>query len=188
MAKNMIKTKICFFDSFLAYCYPFSKRRVFMSVYDFQVETIDGKETSLADYRGNVLLIVNTASKCGFTPQFKGLQQLYDTFKGQGFYVLGFPCNQFNNQDPGSEEEIAEFCQLNYGVTFPMFRKIDVKGEQAHPLFQYLTEEVKGMFTKQIKWNFTKFLINKQGEVINRYAPQTKPEQIKKDIEATLKK
>lgn len=157
-----------------------------MSIYDFDVKTIDGKEKSLANYKGNVLLIVNTASKCGFTPQLEGLQQLYDAYKNEGFYVLGFPCNQFKNQDPGSEEEIATFCQLNYGVTFPMFAKVDVKGEHAHPLFKYLTDEAKGMFTKQIKWNFTKFLINKQGVVVNRYAPQTKPEHIKKDIEAAL--
>lgn len=158
-----------------------------MSVYNFQVTTINGNEKSLADYKGKVLLIVNTASKCGFTPQFNGLQQLYDTYKDKGFYVLGFPCNQFNNQDPGSDEEITQFCQINYGVTFPMFSKVKVKGENTHPLFKYLTEQAKGMFTKHIKWNFTKFLVNKQGGVINRYAPQTKPEQIKKDIEAVLK-
>ncbi|MGX4668265.1 glutathione peroxidase [Cerasibacillus sp. JNUCC 74] len=158
-----------------------------MSVYDFQVTSIDGNKKSLADYKGKVLLIVNTASKCGFTPQFKGLQQLYDTYKDKGFYVLGFPCNQFNNQNPGSDKEITQFCQINYDVTFPMFSKVEVKGENAHPLFKYLTEQAKGMFTKHIKWNFTKFLVNKQGRVINRYAPQTKPEQIKKDIEAVLK-
>ncbi|WP_077319466.1 glutathione peroxidase [Virgibacillus proomii] len=158
-----------------------------MSVYDFQVTSIDGNKKSLADYKGKVLLIVNTASKCGFTPQFKGLQQLYDTYKDKGLYVLGFPCNQFNNQDPGSDKEITQFCQINYDVTFPMFSKVEVKGENAHPLFKYLTEQAKGMFTKHIKWNFTKFLVNKQGRVINRYAPQTKPEQIKKDIEAVLK-
>lgn len=158
-----------------------------MSVYEFQVTTIDGNEKSLADYKDKVLLIVNTASNCGFTPQFKGLQQLYDTYKDKGFYVLGFPCNQFNNQDPGSDEDITQFCQINYNVTFPMFSKVEVNGENAHPLFKYLTEQAKGMFTKHIKWNFTKFLVNKQGGVINRYAPQTKPEQIKKDIEAVLK-
>ncbi|MFU0790319.1 MAG: glutathione peroxidase [Virgibacillus proomii] len=158
-----------------------------MSVYDFQVTSIDGNKKSLADYKGKILLIVNTASKCGFTPQFKGLQQLYDTYKDKGLYVLGFPCNQFNNQDPGSDKEITQFCQINYDVTFPMFSKVEVKGENAHPLFKYLTEQAKGMFTKHIKWNFTKFLVNKQGRVINRYAPQTKPEQIKKDIEAVLK-
>lgn len=158
-----------------------------MSVYNFQVTTINGNEKSLADYKGKVLLIVNTASKCGFTPQFNGLQQLYDTYKDKGFYVLGFPCNQFNNQDPGSDEEITQFCQINYGVTFPMFSKVKVKGENTHPLFKYLTEQAKGMFTKHVKWNFTKFLVNKQGGVINRYTPQTKPEQIKKDIEAVLK-
>ncbi|GAA0442191.1 MAG: glutathione peroxidase [Bacillota bacterium] len=157
-----------------------------MSVYEFQAKMIGGKEKSLSDYRGEVLLIVNTASKCGFTPQLEGLQNVYNAYKDQGFQVLGFPCNQFNNQDPGTEGEISEFCQINYGVTFPMFSKVDVKGENAHPLFNYLTEEAKGFLTKQIKWNFTKFLVNKQGEVINRYAPQTKPEQIKTDIEVAL--
>ncbi|CDQ40982.1 MULTISPECIES: glutathione peroxidase [Virgibacillus] len=158
-----------------------------MNVYDFQTTLIDGKEKSLADYQGDVLLIVNTASKCGFTPQLEDLQNLYNSYKEQGFNVLGFPCNQFNNQDPGSDDEISDFCQLNYGVTFPMFSKVDVKGENIHPLFKHLTEEAKGMLTKQIKWNFTKFLINKQGEVIARYAPQTKPNQLAKDIEAALK-
>lgn len=157
-----------------------------MSVYEFQAKMIDGKEKSLSDYRGEVLLIVNTASKCGFTPQLEGLQNVYNAYKDQGFQVLGFPCNQFNNQDPGTEGEISEFCQINYGVTFPMFSKVDVKGENTHPLFNYLIEEAKGFLTKQIKWNFTKFLVNKQGEVINRYAPQTKPEQIKTDIEVAL--
>ncbi|RIU88590.1 glutathione peroxidase [Oceanobacillus picturae] len=158
-----------------------------MSVYEFKAETINGKEISLSEYEGKVLLIVNTASKCGFTSQLEGLQKLYDTYNQQGLEILGFPCNQFNSQDPGSNEEIAEFCQLNYGVTFPMFSKVDVKGKNAHPLFNYLTEEAKGLLTKQIKWNFTKFLVGKDGQVIDRFAPQTKPEELEKAIQDALK-
>jgi glutathione peroxidase len=158
-----------------------------MSVYEFKAETINGKEISLSEYEGKVLLIVNTASKCGFTSQLEGLQKLYDTYNQQGLEILGFPCNQFNSQDPGSNEEIAEFCQLNYGVTFPMFSKVDVKGKNAHPLFSYLTEEAKGLLTKQIKWNFTKFLVGKDGQVIDRFAPQTKPEELEKAIQDALK-
>ncbi|PAV30629.1 glutathione peroxidase [Virgibacillus profundi] len=157
-----------------------------MSVYDFSAKTMLGDEKSLAEHKGKVLLIVNTASECGFTPQFEGLQKFFETYKDQEFEVLGFPCNQFNHQDPGTDAEISHFCQNNYGVTFQMYRKIDVKGENAHPLFVYLTSEAKGMLTDQIKWNFTKFLINRDGEVINRYAPQTKPESIEKDIEKAL--
>ncbi|RDW17138.1 glutathione peroxidase [Oceanobacillus arenosus] len=157
-----------------------------MSVYDYSVKTMNGKEKSLADYNGKVLLIVNTASECGFTPQFEGLQSLYEKYKGQDFVVLGFPCNQFGNQDPGTNEDIASFCQANYGVSFPIFSKIDVKGENADPLFTYLTQEAKGLITEQIKWNFTKFLINKDGKVVDRFAPQTKPESIEKDIECLL--
>lgn len=147
---------------------------------------MSGEEKPLSDYKGKVLLIVNTASECGFTPQLDGLQKLYDANKEKGFEVLGFPCNQFNNQDPGSNDEIANFCERNYGVTFQMFSKVDVKGENCHPLFIYLTQQAKGMLTKQIKWNFTKFLVNKQGEVIDRYAPQTKPESLAKDIEDAI--
>ncbi|SFB04872.1 glutathione peroxidase [Lentibacillus halodurans] len=158
-----------------------------MSVYDFSAKTIDGEEKLLADYEENVLLIVNTASECGFTPQFEGLQKLYDTYKDEGFMILGFPCNQFNSQDPGSDEDISIFCHKNYGVTFPMFSKIDVKGDHAHPLFVYLTQQAKGVMTRQIKWNFTKFLVNRHGDVVKRYAPQTKPESIQQDIENALK-
>lgn len=157
-----------------------------MTVYSFTVKTMDGTEKSLADYKGKVLLIVNTASRCGFTPQFQGLQELYDTYKDKGFEILGFPCNQFGNQDPDSNEEILNFCQTNYGVTFPMFQKIDVNGENAHPLFQYLKKATKGMLTENIKWNFTKFLVNKEGEAVERFAPQTKPESIAKHIEKLL--
>ncbi|MGP4107542.1 glutathione peroxidase [Virgibacillus sp. L01] len=157
-----------------------------MSIYDFSARMMSDEDKPLADYKGKVLLIVNTASECGFTPQLDGLQKLYDANKENGFEVLGFPCNQFNNQDPGSNDEIANFCERNYGVTFQMFSKVDVKGENCHPLFVYLTQQAKGMLTKQIKWNFTKFLVNKQGEVIDRYAPQTKPESLAKDIENAI--
>lgn len=158
------------------------------TIYDFSADTMSGSRQSLADYQGKVLLIVNTASKCGFTPQFDGLEKLYQQYESQGLVVLGFPCNQFASQDPGSNEEIQQFCQLNYGVSFPMFAKIDVKGKDAHPLFQYLTKEAKGILgSEAIKWNFTKFLIGKDGQVIDRYAPTTKPESIAQDIERALK-
>lgn len=157
-----------------------------MSIYDFKATTIQGEEKSLADYKGKPVLIVNTASECGFTPQFEGLQKLYDEYKDQGLEILGFPCNQFGKQDPGEDEDIEEFCQINYGVTFQMFSKIDVNGENAHPLFAYLTDEAKGILTKQIKWNFTKFLVDKEGQVVKRFAPQTKPEDIKKELEEVL--
>ncbi|MGX1983012.1 glutathione peroxidase [Thermolongibacillus altinsuensis] len=158
-----------------------------MSIYDFTVKTIRGEEKSMADYKGKVLLIVNTASKCGFTPQYKELQELYDEYKDKGFEVLGFPCNQFGQQEPGTESEIESFCQVNYGVTFPMFAKVDVNGEHAHPLFVYLTEKALGIFgTKIIKWNFTKFLVDKNGNVVGRFAPQTKPSDLKGEIEKLL--
>jgi glutathione peroxidase len=158
------------------------------NVYDFSAEKLEGGEQSLADYRGKVLLIVNTASKCGFTPQFDGLEQIYEQYKDQGFVVLGFPCNQFASQDPASNSEIGEFCQRNYGVTFPMFAKIDVNGGDAHPLYKYLSKQAKGILgTEAIKWNFTKFLIGRDGEVIDRFATATKPKDLKKDIEKALK-
>jgi glutathione peroxidase len=158
-----------------------------MNIYDITVKTIRGEEKSMADYKGKVLLIVNTASKCGFTPQYKELQELYDEYKDKGFEVLGFPCNQFGQQEPGTESEIESFCQLNYGVTFPMFAKVDVNGEDAHPLFVYLTEKAPGIFgTKMIKWNFTKFLVDKNGNVVERFAPQTKPSDLKGEIEKLL--
>lgn len=158
-----------------------------MSIYQFSATNINGQEVSLADYKDKVVLIVNTASKCGFTPQFEGLETLYKDLSDQGLVILGFPCNQFGSQDPGSDGEIEEFCQLNYGVSFPMFSKIDVNGSQAHPLYDYLKSEAKGLLgSKNIKWNFTKFLINKQGEVVKRYAPTDKPKAIKRDIEGLL--
>lgn len=158
-----------------------------MSVYDYSVKTMKGEEKSLADYKGKVLLIVNTASECGFTPQFKGLQELYEEIGNEAFEILGFPCNQFGGQDPGTDEEIADFCSANYGVSFPMFSKVDVKGDQAHPLFKHLTSEQKGLLTEDIKWNFTKFLIDKDGKVVDRFSPQKEPAKLKKDIEELMK-
>ncbi|WP_322923141.1 glutathione peroxidase [Paenibacillus campi] len=158
-----------------------------MNVHDFKATNIRGEEVSLDQYNGKTLLIVNTASKCGLTPQFSGLQELYDKFKAQNFEILGFPSNQFANQDPGSNEEISEFCQLNYGVSFPMFEKINVNGSQAHPLFKYLAEQAPGILgSKAIKWNFTKFLISPDGTPIKRYSPQTTPDKIEDDIRKQL--
>lgn len=158
-----------------------------MNIYDFEVKTMDGDLLSLSNYKEKVLLIVNTASKCGFTPQFKELQELYQTYKDKGFSVLGFPSNQFLNQDPGTNEEIMSFCEINFGVTFPMFAKIDVNGKTADPLYQYLTKESPGTLgVKAIKWNFTKFLIDQDGKVIGRYAPNTKPSELKEEIEKLL--
>ncbi|GAA0493854.1 glutathione peroxidase [Salinibacillus aidingensis] len=158
------------------------------NVYDFTANLSNGEEVSLDKYKGHVLLIVNTASKCGFTPQFEGLQSLYERFKDKKFTVLGFPCAQFANQEFAEQEDIMEFCQMNYGVDFPIFQRIDVKGDQAHPLFQFLTSAKRGFLTENIKWNFTKFLINRDGEVVKRYAPSTKPEKIAEDIEVELQK
>lgn len=158
-----------------------------MNIYQYSAQRIDGKEQVLADYQGQVLLIVNTASQCGFTPQFAGLEELYQRYQAQGFSVLGFPCNQFGGQDPDSNANIQQFCQVNYGVSFPMFAKIEVNGEQAHPLFQYLKSHATGLLgSEMIKWNFTKFLIAKDGTVFKRYAPTTKPEDISNDIEQLL--
>ena len=153
---------------------------------DFTATAIDGQEVDLSSYDGKVVLVVNTASKCGLTPQFEGLQQLHDQYGEQGFTVLGFPCDQFANQEPGTEDEIAEFCQRNYGVSFPMFSKIDVNGDNAHPLFKWLRQEKGGLLGDKIKWNFSKFLISKDGEVIDRYAPTTQPEKLSGDIEKAL--
>ncbi len=157
------------------------------TVHDFTCTRLNGKEEDLSVYKGKVLLIVNTASKCGFTPQFEGLETLYKDLKDRGLVILGFPCNQFGSQDPGSNEEIGEFCQINYGVSFPMFAKIDVNGEGAAPLYKHLKATKKGVLgTEGIKWNFTKFLVNKDGEVVKRFAPTDKPEAIRKHIEALL--
>lgn len=157
------------------------------TVYDFSAPDISGNEVSLDQYRGKVLLVVNTASKCGFTPQLKGLQSLYDRYHGKGFEILGFPCNQFGKQEPGDEGQISEFCELNYGVAFPMFSKIEVNGDDAHPLYRFLKHEAPGvMGTKGIKWNFTKFLVNRDGKVVGRYAPKDKPSDIARDVEKLL--
>ena len=157
------------------------------TIYEIPVQTACGEIKTLGEYRGQVMLIVNTASKCGFTPQYKGLEALYRTYVSQGFVVLGFPCNQFGSQEPGDITEIQNFCSLNYDVTFPLFAKIDVNGSDASPLFQYLKSAAKGLLgSEAIKWNFTKFLVDRQGTVLGRYAPTTTPESLEKDIEAAL--
>ena len=157
------------------------------SVYDFTMPRLNGAEQPLADYRGKVLLIVNTASFCGFTPQFEGLEALYRDLHDNGLEILGFPCNQFGKQDPKSDEEIGEFCQLNYGVSFPMFSKIEVNGDGAAPLYRFLKSEKSGVLgTKAIKWNFTKFLVDREGSVVNRFGPNDTPEKIRSHIEALL--
>ena len=157
------------------------------TIYDFSAKTLQGKDVSLADFRGKPMLIVNTASKCGFTPQYAGLETLYQSHQSQGLAVLGFPCNQFGAQEPGSEAEIGAFCQANYGVSFPMFAKIDVNGPDAHPLYEFLKGEKAGILgTKRIKWNFTKFLVNRDGQVVGRFAPTTKPADIEQAIAKVL--
>ncbi|WP_395058417.1 glutathione peroxidase [Polaromonas sp.] len=157
------------------------------SIYDFNAQQINGQDISLSEFKGKVMLIVNTASKCGFTPQFGGLEELHKAYIGKGLVVLGFPCNQFGSQDPGADGEIAEFCQVNYGVSFPMMGKIDVNGPAAHPLYKWLSAEAPGLLgSKSIKWNFTKFLVGKDGQVIRRYAPTDKPAGLAKDVEAAL--
>ena len=158
-----------------------------MPVYDYSAKRLEGSEESLSAYRGQVLLIVNTASECGFTPQFAGLESLYEKLHETGFSILGFPCNQFGSQDPGSEAQIGEFCQKNYGVTFPMFAKIEVNGEGAHPLYKYLKGAKPGLLgSEAIKWNFTKFLIDRGGEPVARYAPQVKPDELEAPVSKLL--
>jgi len=158
-----------------------------MNVFDFSANSLDGQPVSLDRFRGQVLLVVNTASACGFTPQYKGLEELHRQYGERGLAVLGFPCNQFGKQEPGTESEIGAFCEKNYGVTFPMFAKVDVNGDEAHPLFTYLKQEKPGVLgTEGIKWNFTKFLVGRDGEVVKRYAPQTAPADIADDIEKLL--
>ena len=157
------------------------------TIYDFSAKTLQGKDVSLSDYRGKPLLIVNTASKCGFTPQYEGLEKLYREHQDKGLAVLGFPCNQFGAQEPGSEEEIGAFCEANYGVTFPMFAKIEVNGAGAHPLYNFLKGEKAGILgTRNIKWNFTKFLVDRAGHVVGRFAPTTKPADIEQAIQKVL--
>jgi glutathione peroxidase len=160
------------------------------SVYEFSALSVDGHEVPLAQYKGKVLLIVNTASKCGFTPQYAGLEALYQQYKNRGVVVLGFPCNQFGAQEPGTEEEIAQFCELNYGVSFPIFAKIDVNGPEAHPLYKFLKKEQSGVFgaigLNAIRWNFTKFLVDRDGKVVDRYAPAKSPAELAPDIDKLL--
>jgi glutathione peroxidase len=157
------------------------------SIYDFSAKTIDGVEQKLDAYRGKTLLVVNVASQCGFTPQYRGLEALYEKFRERGLVVLGFPCDQFGHQEPGDEAEIKNFCALNYNVQFPLFAKIEVNGANAHPLYQYLKKQARGVLgTEAIKWNFTKFLVDKDGKVVARYAPTDTPEKIEKDLAAML--
>ncbi|PJZ50428.1 glutathione peroxidase [Leptospira selangorensis] len=158
------------------------------NLYELTATLNNGSEKKLQDYKGKVLLIVNTASQCGFTPQYKGLQEMYDKYKGKGLEILGFPCDQFGHQEPGSDAEIESFCQVNFGVNFPLFKKIEVNGDGAHPVYQYLKKQAPGLLGKSIKWNFTKFLIDKQGNVIKRFAPMTPPEKLDKQIEELLSK
>ncbi len=156
------------------------------TAHDFSATSIDGIEQQLVDYKGKVILVVNTASHCGFTGQYKGLENLYRTYTDRGLVVLGFPCDQFGHQEPGDEEEIATFCERNFGVTFPLFAKIDVNGPDAHPLYEWLRSEQSGMVGNKIRWNFTKFLIDTEGKVVKRYGSTTTPDQISDDIEALL--
>ena len=156
------------------------------TIYDFTAERMDGTSQAFADYKGKVLLIVNTASKCGFTPQFEGLEALYQQYKDQGLVVIGFPCNQFGAQDPGTNDEIGAFCQKNYGVSFPMMAKVDVNGDEAHPIFAWLKNQKGGLLTDGIKWNFTKFLVDTHGRVVDRFAPTKAPQDLETDIKALL--
>ncbi|MFC4388128.1 glutathione peroxidase [Gracilibacillus marinus] len=157
-----------------------------MSVFDIQVEKVNGNQVPLEEYKAKAMIIVNTASKCGFTPQFDSLQSLYEKYKEDGLIILGFPSNQFMNQEPGSSEEASEFCKLNYGVSFPMFAKIDVRGKNAHPLFKHITKAAPGIISDQIKWNFTKFLLDEDGNVVKRYAPKTDPNEMEEDLKELL--
>ncbi|MFD2673131.1 glutathione peroxidase [Marinicrinis sediminis] len=157
-----------------------------MKVFEYEARQ-NGKDVPLKDYKGKVLLIVNTASQCGFTPQYEGLQKLYDKYRDQGLEVLAFPCNQFGNQEPGNDEEIRQFCSLKYDVSFPVFDKVEVNGEQTHPLFDHLKEETGGLLGKKIKWNFTKFLVHPDGATVKRFAPVTAPEKLEETIQSYLK-
>ncbi|EAZ80383.1 glutathione peroxidase [Algoriphagus machipongonensis] len=160
-----------------------------MTFYDFEAQKLNGKCVSMEEYRGKTVVVVNTASKCGLTPQYEGLENLYQKHKDEGLVILGFPCNQFANQESGSSEEIEEFCQINYGVSFPMFEKVEVNGKNAHPIFKYLKSKLSGgLLGSKIKWNFTKFVLDKEGNPVKRFAPTTKPEKMEKIILETLKK
>ena len=166
--------------------YRIKKQMASKKLYDFEATTIKGETVSLEKYKGKVILVVNTASKCGLTPQYEGLEKIYEKYKDKGLVVLGFPCNQFGSQEPGNANDIQEFCQINYGVSFPMFSKIDVNGEHAHPIFVYLKSKLRSIIGKNIKWNFTKFLIDKNGEPVRRFSPTTKPENIEPAIQKLL--
>ena len=157
-----------------------------MNFYDFEAERLDGTPESMEKYKGKTIIVVNTASKCGLTPQYEGLESLYKTYKEQGLVVLGFPCNQFGNQEPGDANDIKEFCQVNYGVSFPIFAKVDVNGSNAHPIFKYLKSELRGLLGGKIKWNFTKFVIDKTGMPVKRFAPTTTPSSMASYIEKIL--
>lgn len=157
------------------------------NIYSFKATASNGKEIDFSQFEGKVLLIVNTASKCGFTPQFDGLEKLNEKYRDQGLVVIGFPCNQFAHQDPGTDGEIESFCRMNYGVTFQIMKKIDVNGDNAHPIFKYLRSQTRGLFGDKVKWNFTKFLISRDGRKIKRYSPTTAPQKLEKDIESLLK-
>ena len=157
------------------------------TLHEFTATAIDGQDVDLSDYEGHVVLVVNTASQCGFTPQYQGLQQLHEQYADEAFAVLGFPCDQFGNQEPGADDEIADFCERNFGVTFPLFSKVDVNGDDAHPVYRWLREQKSGLLGSRIKWNFTKYLVGKDGTVIDRYAPTTKPEKIAGDIDRALR-
>lgn len=159
-----------------------------MSFYDFKAKKMNGEEVKMEVYKGKVVLVVNTASKCGLTPQFEGLEALYKAYQEDGLEILGFPCNQFAKQEPGMNQEVEQFCKLNYGVSFTMFEKVDVNGDSAHPLFKFLTHEAKGVLSNKIKWNFTKFLIDQEGNVVARYAPTYKPEKLDETIKKLLEK
>ncbi len=157
-----------------------------MNFYDLTAKKTNGDVISMNEFKGKTIIVVNTASKCGLTPQYKGLEALYQKYKDQGLVILGFPCNQFAKQEPGSDEEIQSFCQLNYGVSFPIFAKVNVNGEQADPIFKYLTSQLKGLLSQKVKWNFTKFVINKEGQPVKRFAPATKPEKLEDYIKSIL--
>jgi len=182
-------TKVCVsLLIFILPTYTYTKEYNMHSIYEIKVKTIDGKETTLEPYKGKVILIVNVASKCGFTRQYDGLESLYRKYKEKGLVVLGFPCNQFGSQEPGTEKEIQNFCRVNFGVTFPMYSKINVNGEETHPLYRYLKSEQPGILgTEAIKWNFTKFLIDREGNVIKRFGSSATPKEIEKDIETLLR-
>lgn len=175
-----------FFKLLLKFSGFLSTKGVIMGFYDYSAEKMDGKEHSMEEYKGKVVIVVNTASKCGFTPQFKDLEELYLKYKDEGLEIVGFPCNQFASQDPGSNEEIQSFCQLNYGVSFDMYGKIDVNGNNAHPIYKYLKNEAKGALGNTIKWNFTKFLIDRDGKVVERYAPTVNPAKMEEKIKELL--